>query len=396
MIDLLTEPNSLWRDYVSPAERAFLEKVQAFAQHEVAPHVETWEDAEVMPRQIFSEAGRVGLMGITAPVEFGGQGFNDVTYALAIRELAKYHGALAIDISVHNSLGVKQLVAFGTAAQHQKVFPKVANGEWLIAWALTEPDVGSDIAGVQTTAVPSADGNWELTGLKRFIAQGRTAEVAVVTAAILSEKGNRMATAFLVDGSQIIPVRKMRTAGMRASDVWEIKFDRARGELLGARGEGRSAALMCLDHGRIGIAAVSLGLARAALDASVTRALTRRQFGMKIADFQALQFMLADCETELRAAEALVLQAAVLATRGLPSTAEVSMAKLFAAEAGSRICNRALQIHGGLGYTRDLPIERYWRDARLSEIGEGTNEVQRIVISRAMLRAAEVALTSAK
>ncbi|PTX96687.1 hypothetical protein DB354_07085 [Opitutus sp. ER46] len=199
------------------------------------------------------------------------------------------------------------------------------------------------------------------------------------------EERRKEISAFLVEKSQIRPVRKVPTCGLRASETSEFKLVNARAEMLGERGSGHTGALACLDKGRIGVAAVSLGLARAALDAALKHATTRKQFGKHLADFQAVQFMLADCETELRAAELLVLEAARLATLGVRHTRESSIAKLFASEAASRICNRALQIHGGYGYTRDIPVERYWRDARLSEIGEGSSEVQRIVISRSLL-----------
>jgi len=205
-------------------------------------------------------------------------------------------------------------------------------------------------------------------------------------------EGRKEISTFLVDRSEIIPVRKVPTCGLRASDTAEFKLVNAKAELIGQRGTGQVTALACLDKGRIGVAAVSLGLARAALDAALHHAVNRRQFGKRLADFQALQFMLADCEVELRAAEALVLQATVLASRGERHTIESSVAKLYASEAASRICNRSLQIHGGYGYTRDIPVERYWRDARLSEIGEGSSEVQRIVISRTLLKNQETAL----
>jgi hypothetical protein len=277
------------------------------------------------------------------------------------------------------------------------VFPRLVNGEWLGAWALTEPEAGSDSAGLQTTATLRRDGTWELNGFKRYITQGRKADVLVVMAASgTTEKGQKEISAFLVEKSQVKPVRKVPTCGLRASETSELKLVKARGELLGRRGSGQSAALACLDKGRIGVAAVSLGLARAAFDAALQHAVTRKQFGQALAEFQAIQFMLADCETELRAAEALVLQAAILATRGVRHSRESSMAKLYASEAASRICNRALQIHGGYGYTRDIPVERYWRDARLSEIGEGSSEVQRIVISRALLKAVDGALAGAR
>jgi alkylation response protein AidB-like acyl-CoA dehydrogenase len=396
MIDLLRDEHSFWREHVSKAEAAFLERVEEFALKKVAPHADAWERAEELPRKIFSDAGRIGLMGVAAPRRFGGQGFGYVTYALAIREVAKYQGALAIDMAAHNALSVGHILYSGSAAQHRRVFPRLVDGRWLGAWALTEPEAGSDSGGVQTTATLAARG-WELTGFKRYITMGRRADVLVVMAATgVTEKGRKEISAFLVNRDQIKPLRKVPTCGLRASETSEFRLDRARGELLGQRGTGQSAALACLDKGRIGVAAVSLGLARAALDAALKHAQTRKQFGRRLAEFQAIQFMLADCETELRAAEALVLQAAILADRGVRHGKESSIAKLYASEAASRICNRSLQIHGGYGYTRDIPVERYWRDARLSEIGEGSSEVQRMVISRALLKSADEALASAR
>lgn len=397
MIDLLTDENSLWRSYIPKAEGAFLETVASFVGQEVAPHADAWEKAEELPREIFSMAGKIGLMGVTVPRPLGGQELSYVAYALAIREIARHQGALAIDIAAHNALTVGHILANGTAGQHARVFPRLVNGEWIGAWALTEPEAGSDSGGVQTRASERGDGTWELNGFKRYITLGRKADVLVVMAASgTTAQGKKEISAFLVEKQHVLPLRKVPTSGLRASETSELKFENARGELLGARGAGQAAALACLDKGRIGVAAVSLGLARAALDAALKHVVSRRQFGKRLADFQAIQFMLADSETELRAAEALVLQAAILATRGARHSRESSIAKLYASEAGSRICNRALQIHGGCGYTRDIPVERYWRDARLSEIGEGSSEVQRIVISRALLKSVDETLASAR
>jgi alkylation response protein AidB-like acyl-CoA dehydrogenase len=384
---------AFWLDQLSRAELAFLEKVAAFAATEIAPHAEGWEQQEEIPRSAFTAAGKLGLLGLTAPRALGGRGFGHVAYALAIRELARHQAAFAIDIAAHNALGSGHLLAAGSPAQRKRIVPKLARGTWLAAWALTEPEAGSDSGGVQTTATEVAPGEWVLNGFKRYITLGRQADVLVVMAASgQTAEGKKEISAFLVERSAIKPGRKVPTCGLRASDTAEFQLVNARAELIGARGSGQATALACLDKGRIGVASVSLGLARAALDAALQHALNRRQFGKRLADFQALQFMLADCEVELRAAEALVLQAAVLATKGLRHTVESSVAKLYASEAASRICNRALQIHGGYGYTRDIPVERYWRDARLSEIGEGSSEVQRIVISRALLKTQEAAL----
>jgi len=396
-IDLLTDANSLWRDHVTRAELRFLDRVTEFVETEVAPEAEAWERAEELPRSIFERAGRVGLLGVTVPKKYGGQGLGYVAYALAIREVARFQAALAIDIAAHNALSVGQILQNGTPAQLKRVFPRLVNGAWLGAWALTEPEAGSDSAGVQTTATVRTNGSWELNGFKRYITLGRKADVLVVIAVSgATDKGKKEISAFIVEKSQVKPLRKVPTCGLRASETSELKLVKARGELLGARGGGQAAALACLDKGRIGVASVSLGLARAAFDAALKHAITRKQFGKHLAEFQAIQFMLADCETELRAAEALVLQAAILATRNVRHSRESSIAKLYASEAASRICNRALQIHGGYGYTRDVPVERYWRDARLSEIGEGSSEVQRIVISRSLLKSMDGVLASAR
>lgn len=384
---------SPWLAQLKPAEIAFLEKVADFAASDVAPHAEAWEKQEEIPRETFMKAGKLGLLGVTAPRSVGGRGFGYAAYALAIRELARHQAAFAIDIAAHNALGSGHLLAAGSPAQHKRVLSKLAKGTWLGAWALTEPEAGSDSGGVQTVAKENAPGKWVLNGFKRYITLGRSSDIVIVMAATgQTAEGRKEISAFLVNRADITPVRKVPTCGLRASDTAEFKLVNAPGELVGQRGSGQHTALACLDKGRIGVAAVSLGLARAALDSALKHALNRRQFGKRLADFQALQFMLADCEVELRAAEALVLQATALASKGEKHTVESSVAKLYASEAASRICNRALQIHGGYGYTRDIPIERYWRDARLSEIGEGSSEVQRIVISRALLKNQEAVL----
>ena len=388
---------SPWLAQLSAAEVAFLGRVAVFAEREIAPHAAAWEEQEELPRAAFMKAGKLGLLGMTAPRAHGGQGFGYAAYALAIRELAKYQAAFAIDIAAHNALGAGHLLAAGSPAQHKRVLTRLLKGTSLAAWALTEPEAGSDSGGVQTTGTEIRPGRWELNGFKRYITLGRTADVIIVMAVTgQTAEGRKEISAFLVNRSEIIPVRKVPTSGLRASDTAEFKLVNAKAELLGARGTGQTTALACLDKGRIGVAAVSLGLARAALDAALHHAVNRRQFGKRLADFQALQFMLADCEVELRAAEALVLQATLLASKGERHTIESSVAKLYASEAASRICNRSLQVHGGYGYTRDIPVERYWRDARLSEIGEGSSEVQRIVISRALLKSTEATLASAR
>jgi alkylation response protein AidB-like acyl-CoA dehydrogenase len=262
-------------------------------------------------------------------------------------------------------------------------------GEWLGAWALTEPNAGSDSRGIETAATETESG-WEITGHKTFITQGRTADLLVVMASSgKTAAGKNEISAFLVPKDQVQPIRKIPTYGVRASETSELRFHRAKGELLGPRGRGQEQALAVLDHGRLGVAAVALGIAQAALDAALRYALQRRQFGQRIAEFEAIQWMSADASTALDAAELLSLRAAGLLDQGKNITKEAAMAKLFASEAATRIGNAALQIHGGYGYSRDLPLERYLRDAKICEIGEGTSEIQRLVIARQVFREVE-------
>lgn len=377
-------------DHLKPAERAFLHATAGFCATEIAPHAAAWEEKEELPRELFTKAGRAGLMGIMAPPEFGGRGHGKLCYALAIAEVARHCGAFAMDLAAHNALCVGHPLGFASDELKKEIFPRAVNGDWMVAWALTEPNAGSDTGGVDTRATPRPDGAWELNGHKLYITMGLHSDRMIVVAVTgTTAKGRKEFSAFWVETKDCTPVRKVKTAGVRASNTGELKLERVRGEMIGARGTGQSAALACLDVGRIGIAAMAIGLARAAVDTAAQRMLSRVQFGRRLAEFQALQFKLADCEVELRAAEALLLQAALLADRGQKHTLESSVAKLYASEAASRACDRALQICGGWGYTRDTHVERCWRDARLCEIGEGSSEVQRIVISRTLLKALE-------
>jgi len=366
-------------------EQALLDRVREFCATDVLPNCEKWEQDEDLPRDIFSKAGRLGLMGINTPVDLGGQGLTVLASAWIVREIGQHHAALALDIAAHNALCVGHILQAGSDAQKRRVFPRLVNGEWLGAWALTEATAGSDISGIQTTATETKEG-WEISGTKTFITQGRRADILVVMADTgTTNKGKKEISAFLVAKDQVKPVRKILTYGMKSSETSEIRFDQARGELLGQRGQGQKHALTILDRGRIGIAALALGIARGALKAACRHALRRNQFGKPIAEFQAIQWMLADSATELEAAELLTFRAAALQDQGLNTPRESAMAKLFASEAADRICNRSMQIHGGTGYSRDQPIERYLRDVKLCAIGEGTSQIQRLVIARHVL-----------
>jgi alkylation response protein AidB-like acyl-CoA dehydrogenase len=382
------KPVAMPNEPLNERERAFLSQAAGFCRSQVAPACEQWEKEEFLPREIFTQAGKVGLMGMMVSPEFGGQGLSFVAYARVIIELAQHYAALALDIATHNSLCIGHILAYGSEPQIQRCVPRLAGGEWLAAWALTEPRAGSDCGGMETTAMETQLG-WELSGHKMFITQGSRGDILVVLAKTgTTADGQKELSAFLVHKEQVQVVRKIPTHGMKASDTAEIRFDHARAELLGERGQGRRQALILLERGRIGIAALAVGIAKAAFKAARHHAVQREQFGHPIADYQAIQWMLADSATELEAAELLTLRAASMQDQGLRTAKESAMAKLFASEAGTRICNRALQIHGGYGYSRDLPLERYLRDAKLCEIAEGTSEIQRLVIARQLLKEA--------
>jgi len=349
-----------------------------------------------LPRELFTKAGKLGLMGMLAPKAVGGQELSMLCYCLVIEEIARHCGAFAMNMAAHNALCVGHPLGYASEALKQKLFPSILNGDWMVAWALTEPEAGSDTGGVATTGTLLPDDSWELNGHKLYITMGLHSDRMVVMAVTgVDEKGKKEFSAFWINTADIEPVRKVPTSGVRASNTSEFHLKKVRGELIGERGRGQHAALACLDGGRLGIAAMALGLGRAAVAIATERMLTRKQFGKPLAAFQALQFKLADCEVELRAAEALLLQPCVLHARGHKFSLEASVAKLYASEAASRACNQALQICGGWGYTRDTHVERMWRDARLCEIGEGSSEIQRLIISRTLLREAEKRLPTA-
>jgi alkylation response protein AidB-like acyl-CoA dehydrogenase len=386
----MLHPHSLYLDHLTPEEHEFLKKTAGFCATEIAPHAAAWEENEELPRDLFTKAGRAGLMGVLAPKAVGGQGLSMLCFCLVIEEIARHCGAFAMNMAAHNALCVGHPLGYASDELKRKIFPSVLNGDWMVAWALTEPEAGSDTGGVTTKATLRPDGTWELNGHKTYITMGLHSDRMIVMAVSgVDEKGKKEFSAYWVNSADIERVRKVPTTGVRASNTSEFYLKQVTGELIGQRGKGQHAALACLDGGRLGIAAMAIGLGRAGVEIAKQRMLSRKQFGKKLAEFQALQFMLADCEVELRAAEALLLQPCVMHARGQRFSLEASFAKLYASEAASRACNRALQICGGWGYTRDTFVERTWRDARLTEIGEGSSEIQRLIISRAVLKAAE-------
>lgn len=365
--------------------------VREFAKTHIQPYARAWDEEERFPTELVPKLAELGLLGIRIPEEYGGSGMDTTSYASCVEEIARVDGSTALTVASHNGLGTGHLLAFGSEEQKRKYLPKAAAGEWLAAWALTEPGSGSDSAGMQTTARRADDGAWILNGTKMFITQGSVGGFCVVLAR--SNPGvskQRGITAFVVDrGTKGFSASKhLEKLGCKSSDTCELTLEDVRvpdENRVGEIDHGFIDTMKILDRGRISIAAMALGLGYGALDMAVTYAKDRKQFGKAIGEFQAIQWMLADMKTELDAAHLLTYRAAWLCDQGAPYSREASMAKLFASEAASRACNKALQIHGGYGYTREFAVERHLRDAKLCEIGEGTSEVQRLVIAKHLL-----------
>src|SRR3954470_1553408 len=381
----------MFESMLTEADRQYLRRVEEVCREKVDPQCAKGDDEENLPREIFTDAGRLGLLGLTAPSELGGRGMSFVAYARVLMTLGRHSAALAMDIAAHNALSLGHVLTFGSEGQRKRFVPKLASGEWLGAWALTEPNAGSDTNALESVAVQAGD-RWGLTGRKMFITQGRRSDVLVVMARSgkpLDPKSPEVRpeiSAFFVSAQHRQVVRKIPTYGMKSSDTAEIRFDHAPAEMVGERGKGREDALSLLDRGRIGIAALAVGVGRAAHEAAAVYALKRVQFARPVSDFQAVQWMLADSAVELDAAELLVLKAASYEDAGRKNSCEASAAKLFASEAATRACNRAVQVLGGRGVSRDYPVERYLRDAKICEIVEGTSEVQRLIVARHVLK----------
>ncbi len=364
--------------------------VRDFARSQVAPHARKWDEEERFPKEIVPKLAELGLLGIRIPEEYGGSGMDTTSYAICVEEIARVDGSLALTVASHNGLGTGHLLSFGTEAQKKKYLPKAARGEWLAAWALTEPGSGSDSAGLATTAKRDGD-HWILNGTKMFITQGSVGGFVVVLArtnpGVSKQRG---ITAFVVEHGTpgFAPSKHLEKLGCKSSDTAELTFENVRvpdANRVGEVDSGFIDTMKILDRGRISIAAMALGLGYGALEMGLSYAKDRKQFGKSISEFQAIQWMLADCKTELDAAALLTYRAAWLCDLGRPYSKEASMAKLFASEAATRACNKSLQIHGGYGYTREFAVERHLRDAKICEIGEGTSEVQRMVIAKHLL-----------
>ncbi|MDR7574443.1 MAG: acyl-CoA dehydrogenase family protein [Armatimonadota bacterium] len=371
-------------------EQALLHRtVREFALQELRPHARRWDQEGRFPIDVVPKLAALGLLGLTIPQSYGGAELGMVGAALAVEAVSWGDGSIGLTVASHNSLCAGHIHLFGSPEQKARYLPELASGRSLGAWCLTEPGAGSDAAAITTRAVRAGD-VWVLNGTKVFVTQGSVAGVYVVLAKTDPAAGRRGISAFIVErGAPGLRVgKKEDKLGLRASDTAEVVFEECEvpaDNLIGGEGEGYRQAMAVLERGRIGIGAMAVGLGRAALDDSIAYAGQRKAFGMTLAEHQAIQFMIADTATELDAAWLLVLRAAQLADLGEPIRAASSMAKLYASEAASRAANRAVQIHGGYGYIKDYPVERYLRDVKLTEIGEGTSEIQRIIIAKSLL-----------
>src|ERR1700729_2903092 len=364
-------------------------EIRDFAAREIAPNVLRWDEASEFPHEVVRKLGEMGLMGVIFPVELGGAGLGYVDYALAVEELSAVDGSIGIIVASHNSLCSNHIFVAGNEAQKSKYIPLLASGKWLGAWGLTEPGSGSDAGSARTSAVRKGD-RWVLNGNKTFITNGHYADISVIIAVTDRSQGTRGLSAFVVEKGTpgFRPGKKENKLGLRASDTSELIFEDCAipaENLLGVEGHGFVDSMRVLDGGRISIAALSLGMARGALDAAVKHAQQRRQFGKAISEFQAIQFKIATMATELDAAWLLTMRAAQMKDAGKRVTLESSMAKLYASEAACRICDEGVQIHGGYGFIKDYPAEKFYRDVKLCPIGEGTSEIQRMVIARELL-----------
>ena len=361
-----------------------------FANQHIRPNLMDWDESQEFPVHIFKELGKLGMMGVLVPEAYGGAGLGYFEYSAVIQEVAKVCGSIGLSVAAHNSLCTGHIMTFGNEAQKQKYLPKLATAEFIGAWGLTEPNTGSDAGNMKTTAVKDGN-NWKLNGTKSWITHGKSGDVAVVICRTGEPRAKNNSTAFIVERGTagFSAGKKENKLGMRASETAEMIFDNCiipDENRLGEVGDGFKQAMKILDGGRISIAALSLGIAKGAYEASVKYAKERHQFDQPIANFQGIAFKLADMATKIECAELLINQACDLKMKGLPMTKEAAMAKYYASEISVEISTDAVQIFGGYGYTKDFPVEKFYRDSKLCTIGEGTSEIQKLVISREVLR----------
>jgi hypothetical protein len=364
--------------------------VREFAESEIAPHVMEWDESQHFPVELQPKLAELGLMGVIFPEEYGGAGMGYVEYATIIEELSRVDGSVGISVAAHNSLCSNHIYKYGTPEQLQKYLVPLATGKHLGAWGLTEPSAGSDASGTKSTAVKS-DGGWLVNGSKNFITHAIHGDICVAMAVTDKSKRSKGISAFIFEKGMkgFSPSKKENKLGLRASETASVVFEDCivpDNQMLGDEGQGFVNAMEILDGGRISIAALAVGIAQGAFESAVRYSRERQQFGKPISEFQAIQFKLANMAMQIDAARLLMYRAAWMKDAGKKTTKESSMAKLFASEVSVNVCEEAIQVHGGYGYTKDYPPEKYWRDSKLCTIGEGTSEIQRLIIAREVLR----------
>jgi len=387
---LLTDLNTGFNFSSTENQDMVRQMAKDFAEKYIRPHVMEWDEAQHFPIDLFKQLGEQGMMGVLVPEEYGGSGFGYLEYVAVIVEIAKVCGSIGLSVAAHNSLCTGHILAFGNDEQKHRWLPKLATAEWIGAWGLTEANTGSDALRMETTAVLDGD-HYVVNGSKNWITHGKSGNVAVVMVRTGEKGDSKGISAIVIEKGTpgFTHGKKENKLGMRASETTELIFDNCRvpkENLLGVEGEGFKQAMKVLDGGRISIAALSLGIAKGAFEAAVNYSKQRHQFGQPISNFQGISFKLADMATEIEAAELLIVQAADLKNRHKPMTKESAMAKYFASEVAVRTATEAVQIFGGYGYTKDFPVEKFYRDAKLCTIGEGTSEIQKVVISREILK----------
>ncbi|MDR3681902.1 MAG: acyl-CoA dehydrogenase family protein [Flavipsychrobacter sp.] len=364
--------------------------VRDFANKHIRPDMMEWDESQKFPVEVFKKLGELGLMGVLVPTQYGGSGLGYFEYITVVSEIAKVCGSIGLSVAAHNSLCTGHILYFGNEEQKQKYLPKLATAEWIGAWGLTEANTGSDSGNMRCTATKDGD-HWVLNGTKNWITHGISGDVAVVLARTGEPRAKRNVTAFIIEKGTpgFTAGKKENKLGMRASETAELVFDNCRisdAQRMGDVGSGFAQAMKVLDGGRISIASLALGIAKGAYEASLKYSKERYQFDQPISNFQAISFKLADMATQIEAAEMLIYQAADLKNRGQKMTKESAMAKYYASEVSVRVATDAVQIFGGYGYTKDFPVEKFYRDSKLCTIGEGTSEIQKVVISREILK----------
>ncbi len=375
----------------TPEQVQLRKAVREFAEAEIAPHVMEWDEGQVFPLEVIRKLGKLGYMGAIFPEELGGAGLGYIEYSILIEELSRVDGSVGIIVAAHTSLCSNHIYKMGTDEQRCRYLPKLASGEWIGCWSLTEPEAGSDAAGTRSTAVRDESGCWVLNGSKTFTTNAHYADVCVAMAVTDRAAAQHGISAFILEKGTpgFRAGKKENKLGLRASATGEVIFENCRlgpEQLLGKQNEGFVDSLKVLDGGRVSIAALSIGMAQCAYDAALRYSKLRKQFGRPISEFQAIQNKLVDMAVDLDAARLLNYRAAWMLDQGRRVTRESSMAKLFASEAAVRIANEAVQIHGGYGFIKDYPVEKFYRDVKLCTIGEGTSEIQRLVIARQLLK----------